>query len=68
MDNRLIFRYHMNGAKGGRTLEDQPLDGVRCQVLISEEGDREIRCRSERDEGGPTGQKWLERGPRKASK
>ncbi len=35
MDNRLIFRYHPNGAKQGRGEKHQPLSGLRCQASRS---------------------------------
>ncbi len=33
MDIRLIFRNHQGGAKGGRSVVSQPLNGLRCQAL-----------------------------------
>jgi hypothetical protein len=32
MDNRLIFLYHLGGAKGGRGGVGQPVIGFRCQA------------------------------------
>ena len=32
MDNRLIFLYHLGGAKGGRGRVGQPVIGFRCQA------------------------------------